>query len=167
MEIVIILVVVLAGMALFFKKQSESLPFSPGFPRFSAPIAGQLVLRNDIQGAGHFGAPRGSRKHEGIDFVAPAQKAVLAPISGVIRKLQVYSTDPKWQGVAIKSGDVEVKMFYVSPLAKLPVNINRGEIVGFMQDRAAASPGMINHIHFELRIKGTIQDPGQYFTYIK
>jgi len=167
MELIVLVVLALTIAAVVFGKSSNDGKPSGPLASFYPPIADKLVLRNDIQGLGHFGAPRGSRKHQGIDFVAVPGMVVKAPISGNVRSLQVYNGDPTWKGVSITSGDLEVKMFYVAPFANLPKSITRGTLIGSMQNRAATSTGMINHIHVEVWLKGKLQDPSKFFNYIK
>lgn len=168
MELIIIGVVIVGIIGLLFaNSRKKEMPFgiSGGTLRLQAPLAGTLKMRNDRQGLGHYGAPRGNRRHSGLDFEAKPGQAVLAPISGKIRRIQVYASDPRWRGLAIKNGNLEVKLFYMQPLANLPVSVERGQVVGNMQDRAATSPGMINHLHVEVWVDGKHVNPASFFTF--
>lgn len=167
MEIVVIIVVLLAGLIIFVKKPNPTTFGGSNLSNFYPPLPGKLTLRNDVHGAGHFGAPRGNRKHSGIDFEANPNTPVRSPIGGTTRKLQVYAKDSRWKGVSIKNDTVEVKMFYLNPLTSLPSTINRGDLVGAMQNRAAINPGMKNHLHIEVYIKGKLVDPSNFFEYTK
>jgi murein DD-endopeptidase MepM/ murein hydrolase activator NlpD len=167
MEFIVLGVILLVAVFYFNKKKGVPSPLGTGLPRFSPPLSGALRLRNDSQGLGHFGAPRGSRKHQGIDIIAQANTLVTAPISGQIRRVTVYSNTPAWKGISIKNQNVEIKLFYVDPIGALPASINRGEVVGTMQNRASNSPGMVNHLHIEVWVNGKVVDPSDYFTYTK
>lgn len=163
--IIIAVAIILVIMLIIGKAETGQLYGSYLNTKFASPLSTALVLRNDTQGLGHFGASRGSRKHAGIDFVANPGAAVFAPIGGTTRKLQVYSGNPTWTGVAIKNADYEVKLFYVAPLGNLPARVQRGERLGSMQNRAAGNSSMKNHIHVEVWVKGKQVDPASFFTY--
>ncbi len=40
-----------------------------------------LGIRNDPAGSGHYGAPRGRRKHNGLDFLCVPGQTVVCPIA--------------------------------------------------------------------------------------
>jgi hypothetical protein len=167
MEFIILLVVAIVALTIFLSKREKKLPYGVSTYKISSPLSYPLILRNDNQGLGHFGAPRGGRKHQGIDFLANPGSAIMAPISGIMRPLTVYSTDTRWKGVSIKNNTTEVKIFYIHPLIVNNTHVYNGTRIGTAQDRASVSPGMKNHIHVEVYINGKLVDPSPYFSYTK
>jgi len=56
----------------------------------SNPVLNGTIRKKDKWGQGHFGAPRGSRKHNGIDITTQLGTPVLSPIERkVIIRTQV------------------------------------------------------------------------------
>ncbi len=123
------------------------------------PVAGRQ-MRSDSQGAGQFGLGlrTGGRDHEGVDIVAKPGEAVTSPFKGtVLRTFQVYDNDPSMRGVIIVGDDGRVaRVMYVQADARIQpgMRVDRGEVIGTVQDiagyHAATSPGMTNHVHFEV-----------------
>lgn len=115
---------------------------------------------SDEWGAGHFGAPRGSRKHTGHDVLVPPGAIVLSPVSGRIRRFGFpYADDSRFRLIVIDAEDGHRwRLFYVRPLAgtKPGEEIEAGEIVGIAQDlsakfgRSAERGPMPNHVHLEV-----------------
>jgi len=56
----------------------------------------------------------------------------------------------------------EVKMWYVSKGVRDRVSVSAGDFVGTMENRAAVSRGMINHVHVQLQKNGVIVNPTPY-----
>src|ERR1041384_631590 len=93
----------------------------------------------DAWGGGHFGAGRGGRLHQGVDFVARAGDDILSPIDGnIVRMAAPYKNDFRFTGVVVEGtgpwAGVEVKVFYVQGYRSGPVNV--GEKLGVAQDVA-------------------------------
>lgn len=130
------------------------------------PPNGDGVLRGcDVCGCGHFGAPRGSRLHNGLDFFIDAGKPVYSPISGTfIRKAKPYANQP-FDGGVISSGNTEIKMFYFKPLSVLKAGdkVKRGQIIGYAQPISQTCSGMKNHVHLEVRRNNELIDPKGFF----
>jgi murein DD-endopeptidase MepM/ murein hydrolase activator NlpD len=167
MEVVLLLAVSIFAAIVILSKRTTNLPYGVSAYKISSPLNHPLILRNDNQGLGHFGAPRGGRKHQGIDFLADPGSAIMAPISGILRPLTVYATDTRWKGVSIKNNTIEVKIFYMHPLIVSNTHVYTGTRIGTAQDRASISPGMKNHIHIEVYLNGKLVDPSPYFKYSK
>jgi murein DD-endopeptidase MepM/ murein hydrolase activator NlpD len=123
-------------------------------------------LRNDSAGKGHFGAPRGTRKHQGYDLLATAGQDVHFNLDGykVLKIGNAYANTAKYKSLHLQkaSGDI-VKLLYVKAAVKVGDIITPGELVGEAQDIAAKwGGGMLNHIHVEVIINGEHQDPAQF-----
>ena len=110
-------------------------------------------IRNDREGFGYYGAPRGHRVHKGTDFECDPFQEVKAPISGVVtRKVYAYADDPQWTGVEIEGERGVVKLLYINPLNNiLGKTVSAGDIVGYAQDISKRySPDMTPHVHLEI-----------------
>jgi len=133
-------------------------------------------IRSDRQGHGAFGAPRGSRTHNGIDYVANAGDYVCSPVTGIITKYGYpYPDDLSYRYVEITSEPDQLRhrLFYTSMLYVLQIQskVKKGEIVALVQDIAARYPAddpkdaMINHVHYEIRRPdGTYMNPEDFDT---
>jgi murein DD-endopeptidase MepM/ murein hydrolase activator NlpD len=130
-----------------------------------------LIVRlrgNDPTGFGHFGADRGTRKHEGTDYETKVGEPIYACVGGKIRIGQVYS-DPKpdkpiMKLVEIRNSKYKVKQIYVSSTLKTGDKVVEGELVGYSQDISAYwhnedSKDMVNHCHVSVWYKGVLIDP--------
>lgn len=142
-------------------------------PLFRNPI------RSDPAGDGHFGAPRGSRKHTGVDFVCVPGAEVLSPISGIVTKLgYTYGSgygdyDPNtgdgqpFRYVEVQNPDSRIfyRFLYVYPEVRVGDFVSAGALVGSAQDVTLRYPGqgMTPHVHFEAfreeRKTGNYLDP--------
>lgn len=143
------------------------LPFTFAFRRRSSwgMIAEPQLLRNDPIGKGHFGAPRGNRKHEGIDLLVKPGQSVLSPIPGtLVRYAAPYSTDSRFGGVLIQgSGEFEgydVKIFYIQPTIQPGASLSSGSVVGKAQAISIKyGSSTLDHVHVEIRKDGQLIDP--------
>lgn len=119
-------------------------------------IKKKLQVRNDPAGAGHFGAPRGSRAHKGVDYVCIPGELVAAPVSGSITRYgYCYGDDLQWRYVQItdKWGN-DHRIFYCTLTHDHATFIAKGEPIGPAQDirtRYQNEPHMLPHIHYEIR----------------
>ncbi|MFP5263085.1 MAG: peptidoglycan DD-metalloendopeptidase family protein [Blastocatellia bacterium] len=120
----------------------------------------------DRYGSGQFGASRGNRAHHGLDIMARPGESVLSPIDGdVIRESMPYPQDPRYRGLVIRGtgqwDGYEVKMFYV--LGILSGQVKAGQIIGTAQDLSGRYPGITNHVHIEVRLRGNLLAPMDMF----
>lgn len=116
----------------------------------------------DGHGSGQYGAPRGTRRHQGLDIVAKPLEFIYAPISGrLTRDAFPYKNDPTYRGAVITgTGEwegYEIKIFYM--VRKSLGNVEAGDFIGFAQDISAKYPGITNHIHIEVKYNGLWIDP--------
>lgn len=120
-------------------------------------------IRNDAEGSGYFGAPRGNRKHQGVDLETTEGKQVKAPEAGTIkRKAYPYKGDANYTGL-IFNGDsgTEWRVYYVKPLeALIGQRVEQGQTIATSQDISKKyGPLMKAHIHVEARQNGKLINP--------
>lgn len=114
----------------------------------------------DPKGCGYFGAPRGTRKHMGIDFVTIPGEPIYAPISGKVTALPYAASDLVHRGVEILSGNEEHQIFYLKPIVKVGDNVTKGQIIGHADNiQLKYGSSMTNHIHHEVTQNGVFIDP--------
>jgi len=110
--------------------------------------------KRDNYGSGHFGANRGERKHNGVDYVATAGNLLLSPVKGIVTKIGYpYSDDLSYRYVQVKDNKgFKHRFFYVSPDVRLLDRIEVGDVLGTVQDICARYPdGMTPHVHYEIK----------------
>ena len=109
----------------------------------------------DAYGSGEYGANRGSRKQNGIDYACFAGAEILSPIEGKITKLGYpYADDLSYRYVEIIGDDhLHHRVFYIEPSVSVDDVVTRETIIGVVQDisaRYTENGRMNNHIHHEL-----------------
>ena len=129
------------------------------------PIKNGKARENDKWGSGHFGAPRGSRQHNGLDIVVTKGQDVLSPIDGVVvRKSFPYAKDLSYEGVLIEGSGahegIMIKIFYMNPVLNIVgANVRSGDKIGTAQDLTNKYSDITNHIHIEVTLDGVSVDP--------
>lgn len=125
---------------------------------FSFPIRGF-----DNHGRGHYGAPRGSHTHQGIDLVCEAGTPIQSPIVGMITKIGWPYPDEERRHlryVEITSNGWAFRVMYVTPLVELWQTVTTGDIICRSLMLKNIFPGITDHIHFEvIDSKGNRVDP--------
>jgi len=117
---------------------------------------GQEPRGHDAYGEGEFGASRdgGSRRHEGVDFVADAGQPVKAPISGFVSKIgYAYAGDQTLKFVEITNPALNyaARVFYVNPGVAVGDAVAVGKPIGTAHSLQRKYPGgMTNHVHLEV-----------------
>lgn len=119
---------------------------------------------NDSWGSGEYGAPRGDRKHKGIDFNACPNTKIKSHVSGIVSKLGYpYEDDLSYRYIQITTEDgYDYRFFYIAPSVKVGQKIHKGDIIGRVQDLSTRYKGISNHFHFEVKINGEYLDPNNY-----
>lgn len=122
----------------------------------------------DRFGSGQFGASRdhARRTHQGLDLVARAGEIIYSPMDGnIIREAIPYASDPSYRGLVIQGTDLwdgyEVKVFYMNGFLSGPVIARQP--IGRAQDLSRRYPGISNHIHVEVRLRGRLLSPNEAF----
>ena len=118
----------------------------------------------DSHGSGAFGASRGSRKHNGVDFAAQPNSGVRSVCAGEVTKLGYpYADDLGFRYIQITDVDgYDVRYFYVKPLIKEGDHISCDEVIGHVQDLDQRYKGITPHIHFEVKKDGEFVHPEKY-----
>jgi murein DD-endopeptidase MepM/ murein hydrolase activator NlpD len=117
---------------------------------------GNEPREHDAYGSGEFGARRdgGSRRHEGVDFIAEAGQTVVAPISGYVTKIgYAYAGDGDLKFVEISNPalKLEARAFYIAPDVQVGQTVRVGQPIGEVYSLQRKYPGgMTDHVHLEL-----------------
>ena len=117
---------------------------------------GKGVREHDAYGAGAFGASRdgGTRRHEGVDFMADAGQVVGAPISGFVTRIgYAYADDSELKFVEITNPALQyaARVFYIDPDVQVGQPVRMGQPVGRHSTLERRYPGgMTEHVHLEI-----------------
>ena len=112
-----------------------------------------LPVRNDTAGRGRYGAPRGGRRHDGVDFECLPGQVIKAPIAGDLVRWGPYRNDPAWSGARIAGERMQIKLFYFEPFDDvIGTWVRRGQAIGKAQNIAEKYPGqgMKPHVHLQI-----------------
>jgi murein DD-endopeptidase MepM/ murein hydrolase activator NlpD len=121
---------------------------------------GKEPRTHDSYGEGAFLASRdgGTRRHEGVDYVADAGQEVVAPMSGYVTKIgMAYAGDSTLKFVEITNPALRyaVRTFYVNPDVQVGDSVHVGQPIGTAHSLQKRYPrGMTNHVHLEIIDKG-------------
>lgn len=109
-------------------------------------------IRNDSAGGGRYGDPRGSRQHDGTDYLCIPGQAVVAPIGGVVTRKAYPYADRSYSGLVIQGKNCRIKLFYVEPIiGVIGKTVKQGETIGYAQDITLRyDDNMKPHIHLEI-----------------
>lgn len=106
----------------------------------------------DRHGSGEFGAPRGEREHEGVDYHVAPLSLVLPVRPGKVTKLGYpYGDDLAYRYVEVT--DLEGnrwRYFYVEPMVRVGTRVTTRESIGLAQDLTSRYPGIKPHVHLEV-----------------
>jgi murein DD-endopeptidase MepM/ murein hydrolase activator NlpD len=146
--------------------QASAPEYTP--PTYIMPVSGNIIKSYDDSVPVFSLTMNDYRVHAGIDLEAEVGCAVFACSDGVIT--DIY-TDPFWGScITISHGD-GMTSNYMNLSAELPQNIDEGvtvstgDIIGSVGDTALIEMADSNHIHFEMRINGTVVNPLAYIPY--
>jgi len=114
-------------------------------------LEGEMIIRSDSMGDGHYLAPRGNRVHLGEDFVVIPGENILMPFDGkLIREARPYP-DSELSGAVIQGKIYTLKVFYFEPFLHFNDTIPCGTIIGKAQDiRIKWGSKMTPHIHVQV-----------------
>ena len=109
-------------------------------------------IRNDAGGAGHFGAGRGNKRHDGVDFAADTGQVVVAFHSGLIPSESLpYGDDLRWRGVSLVNKRIETKMWYLDPYPEvIGAWVEAGQPIGTAQNIGLKYKGVTPHVHVRI-----------------
>jgi len=120
-----------------------------------------IAIRNDSRGEGNFAANRsGNRIHEGLDLLAPLGTPVKASRFGLV----VAARQSRGMGkfVIIKHpGGINTLYGHLSEIYVGENEfVRQGAVIGAVGKTGNAdSPGILPHLHFEVRKNNSPQDP--------
>ncbi len=127
------------------------------WPVAYANPTGKGIRKSDSYGEGHFGASRGRRTHNGVDYIATVGQHVKAPLSGKVVKIsRPYSSGIDalvLSGVQIVASDgTQCWVWYIQPSANIVGKVVKaGNIIGIVKTlKNRYTRGITDHIHLRL-----------------
>lgn len=121
-----------------------------------------IVIRYDDRGSGDFGAPRaGRRRHEGIDLYAQTGTEVRAVRFARVAEAEFHKRLGNYVELQ-HSGDLVTIYGHLNRILVSPGQwIAQGKIIGYVGKTGNADhPGILPHLHFEIRENGIAVNPG-------
>ena len=129
----------------------------------------------DAHGSGAYGAPRGSRKHKGLDYATKPGTRVYSAVSGRVtrlgypykgnRELRLIEIDAGLSNGQIGDKGDLVRYMYVEPMVEKGWRISRGDLLGTVQKLPYR--GITQHVHVDVRQmvnkRRKFVDPEKYF----
>lgn len=122
-------------------------------------VLAKLPLRKqDDFGFGHYGAPRGSHTHEGVDLCAYPDTVIVSIAPGVISKIGYpYVGNYEYRYVEVRHvSGLRYRYFYVEPSVlvgdkvDLLTPLGKAQFIAKRYTNLKERKVMINHIHFEI-----------------
>ena len=129
-------------------------------------------IRNDAKGDGRFGAPRGSRKHFGIDLEASSGQDVVSPIDGTaVNYTGATSGYPMVDIIPYDTslGIDKIRLLYVDAPSGVSAwnsySVSEGQSIGSAANLQSLgySSGVTPHVHVQVMRGGKWVDPTSYF----
>jgi len=107
----------------------------------------------DCYGAGHYGASRGSRTHNGVDYACYPCSKVYSPVYGEVTKLGYpYRDDLSFRYVQITTNKgYKVRVFYIEPFLALGDHVDVNTVIGESQLLGDRYPDITEHVHLEVK----------------
>ena len=124
----------------------------------------------DEWGGGGYGDPRGSRVHNGIDFLVGHNSIICSMSSGTVSKIGMCYRGDEFRYVeVIDSQGNHIRHFYIKPTVDVGQKIAIGHPIGYAQNLSKRyraddnhTKDMPNHIHFEIVQAGTLYTGKQF-----
>jgi len=106
----------------------------------------------DPKGCGHYGASRGTRKHNGVDMACPPETKVQSPVRGYVTKLgHPYADDLSYRYVQITAEKYRFRLFYLEPSVSVGDVVELGGEIGTSQGLGEKHGASITeHVHLEI-----------------
>ncbi|NXS93702.1 LECT2 protein, partial [Jacana jacana] len=104
----------------------------------------------DSYGCGRYNAPRGGRRHKGVDVLCEDGAVVYAPFTGnIVSRARPYGNGNAIDnGVQLSGSGFCVKMFYIEPV-KYNGPITKGEKIGVLLPMQRVYRGIKSHVHIQ------------------
>jgi murein DD-endopeptidase MepM/ murein hydrolase activator NlpD len=110
----------------------------------------------------NYGAPRGSRRHEGVDIMGSAGNAVYSVSTGTITRRYTNTGTAGWGWTVYDdTTDTHYRYFHLTddPAGRsLGDRVRAGDVIGFVGASGTSSPTNF-HLHFEVRPGDVAVDP--------
>ncbi|MFT3767414.1 MAG: peptidoglycan-binding protein [Minicystis sp.] len=134
------------------------------WPVVYANPTGRAVRGTDGFGSGAFGASRGSRSHDGTDYVTVPPQNVTSPMTGRVTTISApYRDNNDLLGVQIEASNGTLCwVWYIQPARGIVGSLVRAgqTVIGTAQSLQERYPGITNHVHVRIhRADGTPVDP--------
>ncbi len=133
----------------------------PSTPAWANPT-GLNPRSCDVQGCGHFGAPRGALTHKGADYSAVLNQQVVASTSGVVDKIGYpYANDLSFRYIRILANDGKyVRELYVAPISGLAKGdtVTAGMVIGTLQKLSDRYPDITEHVHLDINVGDLVNE---------
>lgn len=162
----ILLLTLLILFLLFTKAKSEKIMAEKSIPASTKyNLLQNQRIRVDAKGSGYYNASRTGHTHQGIDLITTPGEYIRAPFAGKInRQANPYPSDHNYKGVELVNfkGDIKMKIFYCDNFI-IGKTFSEGDIIARSQDISTKyGPGMIPHIHVEIRVNNILIDPTHF-----
>ena len=111
------------------------------------------VRRTDKHGSGAWGAPRGGRKHRGVDYACHDGTIIFSATLGVVTKIGYpYCDDLSYRYVEVTdANNNRYRYFYLSPLVTKGEAVTNSTPLGMVQDLQKRYKHITNHCHVEVK----------------
>ena len=134
------------------------------WPVVYANPTGRAVRGTDGFGSGAFGASRGSRRHDGTDYVTVPPQDVTSPMSGRVTTISApYRDNNDLLGVQIEASNGTLSwVWYIAPARGVVGSLVRAgqTVIGTAQSLQGRYRGITDHVHVRIRrADGTAVDP--------
>lgn len=129
---------------------------------------GYKIRGSDSYGGGHYGASRGRRTHDGVDYISTANQSIEAPLSGrVLRISRPYASGIDanvLEGVEIEASDgTKCWVWYIQPTVNIVNQVVKAgkTIIGKAKTLTNRyTNGITDHIHVRIHTRyGSSIDP--------
>ena len=129
-------------------------------------------IRSDSEGDGSFDAPRGSRKHLGVDLAATTGQDIVSPVDGVAINFKGATTGYPIVDIIppnLSLGIDKVRLLYVDAPSGVSswnsYSVSAGQSIGSAANLQSLgySSGVTPHIHVQVMSDGNWVDPTPYF----
>lgn len=122
---------------------------------------GKGIRRMDPYGSGEYGASRGSRTHDGVDYIAQAEQNVVAPISGrVLRISWPYASGIDanvLEGVEIEASDgTRCWVWYIKPSVNIINQVVKAGVSVIGRAKTLSnrySKNITDHVHVRMQTR--------------
>lgn len=106
----------------------------------------------DSYGSGEYGASRGKRTHNGIDYVCEVGSEIYPIANGIVTKIGYpYGDDLSYKYVQVSASGLNYRYFYVEPCVLKGQTVSTNTVIGTAQNLDRRYAGITPHIHLEVK----------------